>query len=164
MARKKKPLNLPVFDVSQQVPKGRLPDVMLAIIAVLLLLALSGVFLLYQATHEPLSATGKLSGAAPKTQPQAQVIECSGSVKQNCSASGCTGTKTCYGGRYSKCILPRKICVPGAKIGCSTDACKFGYATCNPCGTAYGECLPRPGYNATNSTNSTPPCTSATCQ
>lgn len=77
-----------------------------------------------------------------------------------CAISGCPGNRTCGNGFYSDCVLPRKICVPGSQVGCSTDSCKFGYATCNPCGTGYGQCLPPPGYNATNST---PPCTSASC-
>ena len=161
---RKKPLDIPVFNDALQAPKGRLPSIMIILIAILLLAALGGVFIMYQSAKFPDTSSLNFMPAnqqqAPAAPPQ-PAIECSSSGRQNCTLEGCPGMKTCYGGRYGNCIVPRKICVPGAKIGCSTDACKFGYATCNPCGTGYGACLPRPIYNATNSS---PNCTDAACQ
>ena len=137
---------------------------MMVIIAILLLTALAEVYMLFQSAKGGFPDTSRLNVApAAPSQAPAQVppaIECSGNGQQNCTIDGCPGTLTCYGGGYGVCQPKRKICVPGEKIGCSTDACKFGYAVCNSCGTGYSECLPRPIYNATNST---PPCTSSSC-
>lgn len=72
--------------------------------------------------------------------------ECEANQTRKCTSGGCEGVQRCEGGIYpAACSLPRKICVPGEKIGCSTDGCKFGYATCNPCGTGFGKCLPGNG-------------------
>lgn len=68
--------------------------------------------------------------------------ECFGNETGACEEGGCTGTHTCEGGVFSPCSLPRKICSPGQKIGCSTNGCSFGYAACNQCGTGFGKCLP----------------------
>ncbi len=68
--------------------------------------------------------------------------ECDGKEKRACAVNGCEGTQTCYNGVYSSCVFPKKTCVPGRKLGCSSDSCKFGYMTCNSCGTGYGPCLP----------------------
>jgi hypothetical protein len=71
-----------------------------------------------------------------------QPRECSGNATEGCSRGGCAGSRQCTNGVFSDCELRRKICVPGERMGCSTDACAFGYATCNPCGTGFGGCLP----------------------
>ena len=76
--------------------------------------------------------------------------ECEGNQTSSCTDGGCIGVRRCSGGVYSGCSLPRKICVPGEKMGCSTDGCKFGYATCNACGNGFGECLP-PANGSKNS-------------
>jgi len=68
--------------------------------------------------------------------------ECEDGQALRCSEGACNGTMRCYGSRWGGCELPRKVCSPGQKIGCSTDGCKFGYRTCNPCGSGFGECLP----------------------
>jgi len=71
--------------------------------------------------------------------------ECEGSQAASCFVGGCEGVRRCSGGMYSGCLLPRKVCVPGEKIGCSIDGCKFGHAECNACGSGFGECLPAAG-------------------
>jgi hypothetical protein len=82
--------------------------------------------------------------------------ECEANQTRKCDRDGCEGVQRCEGGIYSSaCALPRKICVPGEKIGCSTDGCKFGYATCNSCGTGFGQCLPGNGGTAGCSGNCT---------
>ena len=68
--------------------------------------------------------------------------ECDGKEKRACTLSGCPGTQTCYNGVYGSCVLPKRVCVPGRSIGCSSDSCKFGYMKCNECGTGYGPCTP----------------------
>ncbi len=67
--------------------------------------------------------------------------ECEKGERQNCTSGNCPGVQECFNGIYGACILPEKICVPGEKIGCSLDGCKFGYSTCNDCGTGFGKCL-----------------------
>lgn len=78
--------------------------------------------------------------------------ECGGNEARDCSIGNCTGVQVCSGGFYSACALPKKICTPGQKVGCSTNACAFGYKTCNGCGTAYGPCL-APGVNSSCDAN-----------
>ena len=68
--------------------------------------------------------------------------ECSGNETSECEFGGCTGFRSCIGGAFSECELPKRICLPGQKIGCSTNGCSFGHATCNACGTGFGKCLP----------------------
>ncbi|MFA6214106.1 MAG: hypothetical protein WC717_02395 [Candidatus Micrarchaeia archaeon] len=68
--------------------------------------------------------------------------ECLGNETMECSAGGCPGTRKCDDGAFSPCMLPKKVCWPGEEIGCSTDGCSFGHATCNRCGTAFGRCAP----------------------
>jgi len=68
--------------------------------------------------------------------------ECEDGQTQSCSEGACNGTMRCHGGRWGSCDLPKKVCSPGQRIGCSTDGCRFGYKTCNPCGSGFGECLP----------------------
>lgn len=87
-----------------------------------------------------------------------RVKECEGRQQQGCTLNGCAGTRTCNNGAYTGCVLPRKTCVPGRSIGCSSDSCKFGYMTCNSCGTGYGPCTP-PGGQAAKA----PACTGANC-
>ena len=71
--------------------------------------------------------------------------QCDGNQTEQCTANGCEGFRICSNGVFSICIIPRKVCVPGEKIGCSVDGCAFGHATCNPCGSGFGECLPDNG-------------------
>lgn len=82
--------------------------------------------------------------------------ECEGNQTRPCQEGICTGTQTCIGGAFAQCILPPRVCVPGQAVGCSVDSCLFGYRTCNPCGTAFGPCLPRgeTGANETSCANS----------
>lgn len=129
--------------------------------AVLILAAAAfyGIWLLLS-FQTPQAAGGQstpLAASAPKAAPSAP--ECSAGEARNCTLNGCPGTQKCYNGAYSSCVLPKKTCVPGRKIGCSSDSCKFGYMTCNECGTGYGECLP-----PENQTPSDTGCTGANCQ
>ena len=84
--------------------------------------------------------------------------ECAGDRTEACARDGCSGTRQCIEGRLSSCALPKKICSPGEKIGCTTNGCAFGYATCNQCGTGFGKCLPGLGGS-----NSSAPCSGANC-
>jgi hypothetical protein len=68
--------------------------------------------------------------------------QCSGGQVQQCNSEGCPGTETCFGGNWGDCVLPRKVCSPGQKIGCSLDGCHFGYSACNQCGSGFGPCMP----------------------
>ncbi|HIH18883.1 TPA: hypothetical protein HA225_02805 [Candidatus Micrarchaeota archaeon] len=68
--------------------------------------------------------------------------ECEPTEREKCLVGGCEGEKTCIGGFFSECVLPRKICVPGERTGCTLDACRFGRMECNACGTGFLECLP----------------------
>lgn len=69
--------------------------------------------------------------------------ECISGQEKPCFEGGCEGKNECEGGRWGRCILPKKICQPGTKSGCNLDGCKFGYSTCNSCGSAFGPCLPK---------------------
>ncbi|MEM4348725.1 MAG: hypothetical protein QXN37_04115 [Candidatus Anstonellaceae archaeon] len=80
-------------------------------------------------------------------QSQQITQECQENQVQNCTKNGCPGTQRCYRGRWGSCILPKRICSPGEKIGCNYDGCKFGYAECNECGTAFGPCVLRQEAN-----------------
>ncbi|VVB99503.1 Uncharacterised protein [uncultured archaeon] len=71
--------------------------------------------------------------------------ECNGGEQKDCVSEGCPGVQTCVNGAYTPCLLPKKICVPGTKLGCSTNGCAFGYEDCNACGTGFGPCTPRGG-------------------
>ena len=66
--------------------------------------------------------------------------ECDGNETLECEKSGCPGARKCIGGMFSDCALPKKVCYPGEKVGCSTNGCSFGYITCNQCGTGFGIC------------------------
>jgi len=66
--------------------------------------------------------------------------ECEGNQTMECEMNNCTGARKCTGGVFSSCTLPKKICSPGERVGCSTDGCSFGYITCNQCGTGFGKC------------------------
>lgn len=83
----------------------------------------------------------KNSRCSERLEFEVKKAECSGSGAQECAVGNCTGVRACAGGFYSACQLPKKICTPGQKVGCSTNACAFGYKTCNGCGTDYGPCL-----------------------
>ena len=83
--------------------------------------------------------------------------ECEDGQEMPCAQSGCSGKRSCVNGIFGPCSLPKKICVPGERAGCSTDACRFGYATCNACGDAYGPCLPRENVSSPAS------CTAENC-
>ncbi|MEM4554446.1 MAG: hypothetical protein QXT25_01180 [Candidatus Anstonellaceae archaeon] len=67
--------------------------------------------------------------------------ECQEGQVRNCTKDGCNGTQKCYRGRWGICVLPRKICNPKERIGCSYDGCRFGYSECNECGTGFGPCI-----------------------
>ena len=68
--------------------------------------------------------------------------ECQGDANRSCMVGNCPGTQACSGGFYSGCQAPPRVCEPGETIGCSIDGCHFGYATCNGCGSGFGQCLP----------------------
>lgn len=70
--------------------------------------------------------------------------QCEGGESQACIVSGCGGSRQCLGGIWGQCVLPKKICKAGDRVGCSLDACSFGYATCNECGTGYSPCKADP--------------------
>ena len=69
--------------------------------------------------------------------------ECGDGQVQRCNSGGCSGNETCFGGNWGDCVLPRKVCLPGQKIGCSLDGCHFGYSACNGCGSGFGPCMPQ---------------------
>ena len=66
--------------------------------------------------------------------------ECAGNETKECEKNDCPGARRCAGGIFSECILPKKVCYPGEKVGCSINGCSFGYITCNQCGTSFGKC------------------------
>lgn len=66
---------------------------------------------------------------------------CAEGENQSCLAGGCQGARECREGAWGGCILPPKVCDPGEQVGCGLNECKFGYRTCNSCGTAFGPCL-----------------------
>ena len=68
--------------------------------------------------------------------------ECGENETITCQKDNCPGVRNCFGGIFSDCALPKKVCSPGEKVGCSTNGCSFGHITCNPCGTGFGQCLP----------------------
>ncbi|MCX8197230.1 MAG: hypothetical protein N3G80_02860 [Candidatus Micrarchaeota archaeon] len=68
--------------------------------------------------------------------------ECEEKSSRECFVGNCSGTQKCSAGKWGECILPKKICVPGQKVGCSLNSCSFGYRTCNECGTEFGPCMP----------------------
>lgn len=81
---------------------------------------------------------------------EVEARECSGNQSAPCAVQGCEGVRYCIDGKYSEeCSLPKKVCMPGEKIGCSTDGCKFGHATCNPCGSGFGNCTDDGNKNGT---------------
>ena len=84
--------------------------------------------------------------------------ECDGNETKECENNGCAGVRRCEAGIFSDCMLPKKICYPGERVGCSTNSCSFGHMACNPCGTSFGECTA--GSKIGNaSCNGTPSCT-----
>jgi len=66
--------------------------------------------------------------------------ECEGNETNDCEKGGCPGTRKCTGGIFSECALPKKVCSPGDKVGCSTNGCSFGHMACNSCGTSFSKC------------------------
>jgi hypothetical protein len=84
-------------------------------------------------------------------------VECQGNSTAPCDVGGCSGVKQCAGGLYSECVLPKRICVPGEKSGCTLNACQFGYATCDKCGTGFGPCEPADGSAAIQNAAACPP-------
>ncbi|MFA6214340.1 MAG: hypothetical protein WC717_03615 [Candidatus Micrarchaeia archaeon] len=68
--------------------------------------------------------------------------ECRGNGTSKCEINGCPGSRECAGGRFLECALPKRVCSPGERVGCSIDGCSFGYMACNQCGTSFGKCLP----------------------
>ena len=86
----------------------------------------------------------------------APAAECENGAVSDCEADGCPGKKVCQEGFFSDCNIGRKICVPGQRIGCSIDGCRFGYTVCNKCGSGFGGCV---GENASK----TPACTGNSC-
>jgi hypothetical protein len=69
--------------------------------------------------------------------------ECTGNETRDCIVNGCDGYQPCRDGRFAACRKNKRVCKPGTRIGCSLDRCRFGYKTCNECGTGYGPCEPR---------------------
>jgi hypothetical protein len=98
---------------------------------------LSAPFLLKQGDHS-FFAQGKDCNSTLAFSVLAR--ECVGNETKECEKDDCPGTRKCAGGMFSDCALPKKVCFPGEKVGCSTDGCSFGYMACNPCGTGFGKC------------------------
>ncbi|MEM4633675.1 MAG: hypothetical protein QW275_00805 [Candidatus Anstonellaceae archaeon] len=71
------------------------------------------------------------------------VRECKEGETRPCMQDGCEGKEICEKGLFSPCTLPPKICIPGQKLGCLLDECRFGYMVCNQCGSGFGPCLPK---------------------
>ena len=90
--------------------------------------------------HEILAKNGKCSAML---QVAVSMRECGGNEMKGCVEGGCNGTQECLGGKWGECAMPRRVCTPGTTTGCSVDSCRFGYATCNGCGTGFSECLPQ---------------------
>jgi hypothetical protein len=84
----------------------------------------------------------KSSGCNATLAINVAALQCAFNQTEPCAVNGCQGVRTCSNGAYSSCILPRRVCVPGEKIGCSFDGCEFGHAICNPCGSGFGACVP----------------------
>ena len=82
------------------------------------------------------------------------VPECNGADTKPCLMGNCPGTQACSGGFYGECTQPPLACNPGDKVGCSVDGCRFGYATCNDCGSGFGPCLPRGNASSTGNCSS----------
>jgi len=98
---------------------------------------LSAPFLLEAGSHS-FSAQGKGCGSTLAFAVLAR--ECDGNESASCEMNGCPGTRKCAGGMFSECALPKRVCIPGEKVGCSTNGCSFGHITCNQCGTGFGKC------------------------
>jgi hypothetical protein len=81
---------------------------------------------------------------------EVKAAECSDGEVKWCSIDGCQGKQECAGGFFGSCQMPKKVCVPGQKVGCSSSACSFGYKACNRCGTEYGPCTPDGSGNASS--------------
>ncbi|MCX8198290.1 MAG: hypothetical protein N3F07_03835 [Candidatus Micrarchaeota archaeon] len=98
-----------------------------------------------EAGRHVVSANNSICGASSVLEVLKKECE-EGEVAQ-CSKDGCPGESVCENGRLSECALPKKICVPGQKVGCPVDECRFGYMECNHCGTGFGPCLPKQEAN-----------------
>ena len=98
---------------------------------------LSTPFLLEEGSHS-FSAQGKDCNSTLVFTVLAR--ECTGNETKECEKNDCPGVRKCAGGIFSECSLPKKVCSPGEKLGCSTNGCSFGYMTCNPCGTGFSVC------------------------
>ena len=112
---------------------------------------LSEPFLLQEGIHS-FSAQGK--GCNSTLEFTVLARECEGNEALPCAAGGCPGARKCLGGVFSECLLPKKVCSPGEKVGCSTNGCSFGYMVCNQCGTSFGKCLPPGAANSACGTSS----------
>ena len=99
--------------------------------------ALSAPFLLEEGSHS-FFAQGQGCNATLAFTVSAR--ECSGNETAACEKSGCPGVRECVGGIFSDCSLPKKVCYPGERVGCSTNGCSFGHIVCNSCGTGFGKC------------------------
>ncbi|VVC02949.1 Uncharacterised protein [Candidatus Burarchaeum australiense] len=82
--------------------------------------------------------------SGPATSQTSAAPECAEGSKTACTlASGCEGKNVCLDGKWSGCLAPLQVCVPGSQKGCTfvrNDVCGAGMSTCNACGTAWGEC------------------------
>ncbi|MEM2137469.1 MAG: hypothetical protein QW568_00075 [Candidatus Anstonellaceae archaeon] len=81
---------------------------------------------------------------------EVKAAECNDGEVRECGSDSCPGKQECAGGFFGSCQTPKKVCVPGQKVGCSSSACSFGYKTCNQCGTEYGPCTPDGSLNTTS--------------
>ncbi len=75
-----------------------------------------------------------------KLEFEAVARQCDEGGEQDCKIGSCTGRQACAAGRFGNCVLPKKVCVPGTKTGCTLNSCQFGYRICNDCGTGYSDC------------------------
>jgi len=112
---------------------------------------LSGPFLLQEGNH---SFFAQGQGCNSTLEFIVLARECEENETLSCASNGCPGARTCLGGIFSECFLPKKVCSPGEKVGCSTNGCSFGYMVCNQCGTSFGKCLPAGAANSACGTSS----------
>ena len=82
----------------------------------------------------------KGNGCDRKLEFEAVARQCNDGEEQDCAIGSCTGRQACAAGRFGNCVLPKKVCVPGTKTGCTLNSCQFGYRICNECGTGYSDC------------------------
>ena len=99
--------------------------------------ALSQPFLLEEGNH---SFFAQGNGCNSTLAFHVAARQCEGNQTSECEKEGCPGIRKCAGGVFSSCTLPKKVCSPGERVGCSIDGCSFGYIICNQCGTGFGKC------------------------